>query len=677
MTRQTSPVTGVTSSQYNAHGAMAQQTDARGVVMTRQLDPADRPLSVSYSTDTSLTTTYTYDTSPVTGTAPIGRLSSVSRGATASATNITYTYDLFGRTLQDGTLGYTYDANGNRQSVAYPGGVTACYSFDVADREAALSYSTAAGTNVCQLTTLPIVVSTAAAATVYLADGPLQTLHLANGLIETHTFDQRYHPTSVSAGALLTWTYTSDAVGNITAIAPGRTFAYQDHQYFLATGNGPWGNRAWTYDTIGNRLTENRGAGVTDVYSYFTNAASPVGDTARLKSITLAGSAGIETFTYDPAGNIVQNSSSSAQLDLAADSSGRLSRLGDDIAHTASSLVYDGRGFLASASNAQTDCGPLLTAPTYGSDGILYYRHQRSLFTGAISAQTRLFYFAGRPIAQLDNEPATATLTYLSADHLGTPILASSAAGLATWSGGFEPFGRDYTTPSAQHAGIFLRLPGQWDDSGWDSGQGTSGLYYNVNRWYDPGIARYLTPDPLVAAGTSPSTPTEESSATTTGEDSNPYVYGAASPLVFTDELGLVSCQYNIAAHTLSCRSNDGKKTVTVGPAGVFSGAGKCSDNPGCSNDPYLGPVSPGRYKMNHDDRPVHPGWWRLEPIPHVPGWKVRLGLARGGFVLHPGSRSWGCITVDKSDNGVMKYYNLLDSLLNSESRSNYLTVTP
>lgn len=74
-------------------------------------------------------------------------------------------------------------------------------------------------------------------------------------------------------------------------------------------------------------------------------------------------------------------------------------------------------------------------------------------------------------------------------------------------------------------------------------------------------------------------------------------------------------------------------------------------------------------------ERPNHPGWWRLERIPHVPGWKVRLGLARGGFVLHPGSRSWGCITVDKNDPGVMQYFNLLDVLLADENGNNYLTV--
>jgi RHS repeat-associated protein len=494
--------------------------------MTRQLDPADRPLSVSYSTDASLTTTYAYDTSPTAGTAPIGRLSSISKGTGATATDIAYTYDLFGRTLQDGALAYTYDLNGNRASIAYPGGVTACYFYDIVDRQDALSYSTANGAGACQGATLPIVTSSPAP-TIYLADGPLQTLNFANGLTETHAFDQRYHPTAISVGTLLSLTYSTDAVGNITAIAPGRAFSYQDFQYFLTVGTGPWGTRAWSYDSIGNRLTETRGSSVTDSYTYLTNSASPRGDTPLLKSVALASNIGTRIVTLDPIGNFLQQSSPSAQLDFSADPASKLIRIGDDVAHTTSTLLYDGRGFLASATNAQSDCGPLVTLPVYSSDGILYYRQQQSLFTGTISSQTRLFYFGGRPVAQLDGLPLAGTLTFLAVDHLGTPYMSSGAAGLVAWTGGFEPFGRDYTTPSALRSGIFLRLPGQWDDPSWDNSQLQSNIYYNLNRWYAPQAGTYEEIDPL----TSPPLWI--------------YAYAQQNPLIKADPLGLYTAAGN------------------------------------------------------------------------------------------------------------------------------------
>jgi YD repeat-containing protein len=322
LTAQTSPVTGVTSYAYNAHGALVQQTDARGVVTTRQLDPADRPTQVTYSGDPTLTTSYAYDTTTATGTSPIGRLSSITKGSGASASVIAYTYDLFGRLLQDGvpgnTLGYSYDANGNRTSIAYPGSVTACYTYDVADRQAALSYSTAAGTNVCLGTTTPVVTATPAAPTVYSAAGPLQQLHLANGITETHTFDQRYYPTGITAGTLLAWTYATDAAGNITAINPGRTFIYQDFQYFLTQANAPtlWGTRTWAYDTIDNRLSEDRGGGAKDTYIYQPNAATPHGDTPLLNTITLANSAGTKYLAYDLTGNVLLESTPTSHLDF-------------------------------------------------------------------------------------------------------------------------------------------------------------------------------------------------------------------------------------------------------------------------------------------------------------------------------------------------------------------------
>ncbi len=541
LTGQTSPVTGLTTYAYNAHGALVQQTDARGVVMTRQLDPADRPTQVSYSGDPTLTTTFAYDATTATGTFPIGRLSSISKGSGTAGIVIAYTYDLFGRTLQDGALAYGYDGNGNRTAIVYPGNVTACYGYDVADRQASLAYSTSAGANACQGATTPIVVSTPAAPTVYYAGGPLQQIHLANGLAETHTFDQRYYPTGITAGTLLAWTYATDAVGNITAINPGRAFGYQDFQYFLTQANAPtfWGTRTWAYDTIGNRLSEDRGGGAKDIYSYQANAANPQGDTPLLKTITLANSGGTKYLAYDLAGNVTLEASPTSHLDLAPDAAGKLGRMTEETRRTSSTLAYDGRGFLAKARNAVTDCGPVVTSPTYGSEGLLYQRQQQNLFTGSITAQTRVFYFAGRPVAQLDGAPVQGMLTFLSVDHLGTPILATSNATVAIWSGGFEPFGRDFTTPSAQSAGVFLRLPGQWDDPVWDGKQLNSGLYYNLHRWYAPALGSYSAPD-----------------AAHLGVIAALYNYALERPTKFVDRLGLFALDGS--CNNMECISQHG-----------------------------------------------------------------------------------------------------------------------
>ncbi|MCP5116065.1 MAG: hypothetical protein GY953_35000 [bacterium] len=49
------------------------------------------------------------------------------------------TYDRFGRVLQDGDLTTTYDKNGNRSAVMYPGGASAIYTYDAVDRQSTLT----------------------------------------------------------------------------------------------------------------------------------------------------------------------------------------------------------------------------------------------------------------------------------------------------------------------------------------------------------------------------------------------------------------------------------------------------------------------------------------------------------------------------------------------------------
>jgi RHS repeat-associated protein len=109
-------------------------------------------------------------------------------------------------------------------------------------------------------------------------------------------------------------------------------------------------------------------------------------------------------------------------------------------------------------------------------------------------------------------------LSYLSVDHLGTPILQTNASGSSLWSGGFEPFGKDWS--GAQAAGEFLRFPGQWEDGSW--AEVGSAIYYNVRRWFEVAQGKYTNPDPLGLAG-------------------SPYIYSYAinSPLNMSDPLGL------------------------------------------------------------------------------------------------------------------------------------------
>jgi hypothetical protein len=164
----------------------------------------------------------------------VGRLTAITRGGAS----VDYAYDRFGRVTQDGAPTYAYDENDNRAEVGYPGGVSATYAYDFADRAASLAVQVGADPP-------QTVVSSAG----YLPSGPLASLAFGNGLAEQRSFDGRYVPARIEVPGLLDAVYTTDGVGNILAIDRDglvSSFAYQDVHYFLAESRGPWPARAWT-----------------------------------------------------------------------------------------------------------------------------------------------------------------------------------------------------------------------------------------------------------------------------------------------------------------------------------------------------------------------------------------------------------------------------------------------
>ena len=531
MTQQVSPVSGITSYVYNEHGQILTTTDARSIVTTNTVDAADRMTQATFgpsgSPDPTLTIGYAYGSTPA--QFDVGRLTATTR----NAQTISYTYDRFGRVLQDGSLAYGYDKNSNRATITYPGGVSAIFTHDFADREATLSYDSGLGSQ-------SLVTSAS-----YKALGPLATLAFANGLSETRLFDQRYFPDRIQAGSLLDWDYTVDPVGNPTAISGSiggtsyaPSFAYQDSLYFLTQGNGPWGNRAWTYDKIGNRLTFARTSEPTQTYAY-----SGTGHNPKLASITPAPGLGTGSwsYNYDPDGNqtsVLESEDEGAVqttfYDVAAD--GRMKALRTDTGPSKTDFLYDGRGYLREGRLTVTgSTDNLRVTPSYSSEGTLMARSEVRQYTGSTigpdgedlalaqmsNETTQLFYFAGRPVAQLTSGPE---LLYLTTDHLGTPVLATDTSGGAVWAGGVEPFGRTWTAgpdnpdpelaagsgsgPIGQTATapvlrmitsekIFLRYPGQWVSDAFRVTGTQEEIYYNVHRWYGVGVGRYFQPDPL------------------------------------------------------------------------------------------------------------------------------------------------------------------------------------
>lgn len=528
MTTESSPVSGTTVNVYDAHGELQQSTDARGVVTTRTVDAADRVTLIDLP-GTALDTTFTYDDPLVPFSR--GRLTRLARGAATTE----YGYDAFGQVTQDGHLSFTFDKNGNPLTIGYPGAVTAIYTYDNFDRPATLK---------AQRPDLPDqnLVNSAS----YKVYGPLSSLIFANTVSETRTFDFRYQPDRITmkqgSTARLDWDYSVDAAGNVTTITNvgtpslSRVFGYQDYQYFLTQGDGPWNantpaTRSWTYDRIGNRLSETRD-GVTDTYAYQPNPSG--GNTALLSAVSL-GVGGTRSYGFGPAGHLDEVSASGNTITFSHDASGQLSRLQRQV-DLFTDFAYDGRGFLANASGElppqlrapsapprggvgtplfadgfedgtvcawtttfgevtppPTTCPqpiPVFAGPTYGSDGRLYH-----VVHDSTPGEVYYFYFGPRPVALLEVDGDNETWKWITTDHLGTPAAVTAATGSPLWRGGFEPFGFDWNGASA--AGMPLRFPGQWTDPAWEQASLGAEVYYNVHRWYENGTGRYERADPV------------------------------------------------------------------------------------------------------------------------------------------------------------------------------------
>jgi RHS repeat-associated protein len=574
MTQEVSPVSGTTAHAYNEHGEMVSELDGRGITTSRTVDALDRVTLIDYP-DNALDTTYTYDDPAVPFSK--GRLTKIAR----SGSEVAYAYDRFGRVTRDGELTYGYDENGNRAEIGYPGGVTARFTHDFADREASLEVQVGSAA--------PQAIVAGAR---YKPFGPLAGFTFGNGLAEIRSFDARYFPSRIEVPGRLDQLYTTDRVGNILSLNRGvgadrffSTFSYQDPQYFLTEGNGPWGRRAWSYDRSGNRLSETPPIDLDPpvelfTYSYGPNLAG--GHTPKLSRIEPApgGEPGShQDYGYDAAGNqttvaAITGEESGRTSFLAYSAESRLSRLSTSDGTAATELLYDGRGFLRRSRlsfSSSTDFEQ--TEPVYNSEGLLLARkvHQQTTRggrgdTGApptsrvVMETAYVFYLAGRPVAQLTRPQAGGgpdTLLYLTTDHLGTPIQATDAAGSVVWEGGLDSFGTPFLFPTArppregedpeeppeggdpstavtatmESAGIFLRFPGQWDDPSFRSHGLRGGLYYNVHRWYDARTGRYTRPDPAgpIEQGRMPE---------------NPYGYAVSNPLFYTDPLGLDSRWY-------------------------------------------------------------------------------------------------------------------------------------
>ncbi len=133
-----SPVQGTTTYAYDPDGNLISTTDSNGVTTTYTYDALNRELKETAVKGTSTTaTSFSYDSSTA-GNYGIGRMAKMSDASGSTM----YAYDRRGLVAVENhtisgtayTQSYTYDANGNRNTITYPDGYIVGFGYDYADR---------------------------------------------------------------------------------------------------------------------------------------------------------------------------------------------------------------------------------------------------------------------------------------------------------------------------------------------------------------------------------------------------------------------------------------------------------------------------------------------------------------------------------------------------------------
>ncbi|WP_080533852.1 RHS repeat-associated core domain-containing protein [Vibrio vulnificus] len=171
-------------------------------------------------------------------------------------------------------------------------------------------------------------------------------------------------------------------------------------------------------------------------------------------------------------------------------------------------------------------------------DGANIVQHSQKTADGSVVQTIEYLYEPEtfRPLAQVTHKANQASqLHYIVTDHAGTPQELCSENGDVVWQGEQALWGHYQQRNALPNHGFRenahndelycdLRYQGQIEDR-------ESGLYYNVNRYYDADSGQYLSPDPIGFAG---------------GLRPQAYVF---NPLDWVDPLGLANRPNNGKYH--------------------------------------------------------------------------------------------------------------------------------
>jgi len=428
-----------------------------GSTMSCTYDNRGRETFCNYSDPSTPDVTKAYDEA--------GRLLS----ASTSVASHDYVYDdanqlrsettvLAGLSPASFAVAYTYDLDGNRQSLTYPDATVVNYAYSARN----------------QVKEIEAVGPPPLATYTYDFNGNRLTKNLENGTTTTYTYDVASRLTNIAhkkgSTNLATVGYTLNNVGNrtqkaVTGAVPARTENYTFDAVDQVTGANYGGglNATYAYDAAGNRSSVT--GSVPGTGSYTPNAKNQY--TAALAQTpaydTKGNLTGINswTYTYDSKNRLLGASNTSVTAGIAYDYQNRpVSRT---INGTTTYLVYDGWSLIAEYSST----GTLLTKYVHGPE-------------------------IDEILAKIDSSGTV----YYHQDGLGSTVALTNVSGSVIESCQYDVFGNpgifdasNTAITTTAYGNRFLFTGREW--------LADLGLYDYRNRVYSAELGRFLQTDPI------------------------------------------------------------------------------------------------------------------------------------------------------------------------------------
>lgn len=393
-------------------------------------------------------------------------------------------------------IGYEYDTIGHLRWQSYPTGL----KLDFAPN--ALGQSTQAR-NANQSSIYY------ASGAEYFPNGALKQFTYGNGIVHSMTQNARQLPARVTSSfGVNDFTYNYDANANITNIWDlgrgdhySRWMTYDHLDRLTSAGSGSFGGDAWhrfTYDAVDN-IRSWKLAGVKDYADYLYESG-----TNRLTSIRNTAGAPVVNIDYDVQGNLANKDGQAYEFDYG----NRLRNVPGKEAYR-----YDGLGRRVQTTKAD---GSQTTLWLYGQAGQMLFSSDWNGPSHLNQKTHEFVYLAGSLVATIDHDWPSNTViatTYQHTDALGSPVAVTNESGSVVERNDYEPWGAIIGNPTRSGIGYTGHVM-----------DGATGLTYMQQRYYDHGIGRFLSVDPV--------------SARLRGDNFNRYAYGFNSPYRFTDPDG-------------------------------------------------------------------------------------------------------------------------------------------